>query len=613
MSESSFFARNKTAILAAVLTSASALGAFYYYTLLQASAPPSSEPSSKKKKSKKKKTTKDAGDGSAAAGSKSTNGDAKADTKTAPAAASAADTKVPYPVNAKGFPEITDELIAKLSDLEKEEWALSLKKAGNDKYKAEEFEDAITFYSAALQVKKDPVFYSNRSACYAALDKHEQVIEDATAAIEIKRDYVKCILRRANSYEALEKYPESMLDLTALTIFGGFNSKSVEQSLEKVLQKHSLKIVEANLKNRVPELPSASTIGSFFGTYVTETNPEGISEESTGADKFLFDALTNINANTIEGYEAADSLLNQAVEAYNVDSLTKESAEAATASIALEYLAAFNFMKNVPTDASKLIDQAIALKPRPRTYIMRALINADRSSFTEALADFELAQKPDPENGDVYYHLGQLYYLTSDLDKAEENFLKAKQYNPENLYAYIQLACIIYKKGNFAESELSFNEARLKFPTSPEILNYYGEILADHGDIEGAIKQYEIAARLQEALPNYSVGAVPLINKASLISREGPEKLVEAEELLTKACELDPKSEIARISLAQVKLQTDKPEEAVALFEEGSDLARTFEEKVQATSFAEATKMQLKIKADPVLSAKVREYLAASM
>ena len=127
-----------------------------------------------------------------------------------------------------------------------------------------------------------------------------------------------------------------------------------------------------------------------------------------------------------------------------------------------------------------------------------------------------------------------MYYLTSDLDKAEENFLKAKQYNPENLYAYIQLACIIYKKGNFAESELSFNEARLKFPTSPEILNYYGEILADHGDIEGAIKQYEIAARLQEALPNYSVGAVPLINKASLISREGPEKLVEAEELLTK-------------------------------------------------------------------------------
>ncbi|GEQ72157.1 hypothetical protein JCM33374_g5843 [Metschnikowia sp. JCM 33374] len=607
MSESSFFAKNKTAILAALLASASAVGAYYYYAQLQATSP-SSDSASKKKKSKKKKTTKDSADAGSGSASKASNGEAKTESKSP-----VADAKVPYPVNSKGFPEITDELVAKLADSEKEEWALSLKKAGNDKYKAEEFEDAITFYSAALQVKKDPVFYSNRSACYAALDKHEQVIEDATAAINIKRDYVKCILRRANSYEALEKYPESMLDLTALTIFGGFNSKSVEQSLEKVLQKHSLKIVEANLKNRVPELPSASTIGSFFGTYVPETNPEGISEESTGGDKFLFDALANINANTVEGYEAADSLLNQAVEAYKIESLDDNSPEAATASIALEYLAAFKFMKNVPTEASDLIDKAISLKPRPRTYIMRALINADRSSFAEALEDFKLAQKPDPENGDVYYHLGQLYYLTSDLDKAEENFLKAKQYNPENLYAYIQLACIIYKKGKFEESEKSFNDARLKFPTSPEILNYYGEILADHGDIQGAIKQYEIAARLQEALPNYSVGAVPLINKASLISREGPEQLPLAEELLTKACELDPKSEIARISLAQVKLQTDKPEEAVALFEEGSELARTFEEKVQATSFAEATKMQLKIKADPVLSAKVREYLAASM
>ncbi|KAM9920943.1 hypothetical protein OXX59_006849 [Metschnikowia pulcherrima] len=593
MSESNFFARNKTALVAAVLASASAFGAYYYYAQLQATAP-SSEPASKKKKSKKKKS-KDAEPAKQEPFSENT----------------AVEANAPYPVDAKGFPQITDELISQLSDSDKEEWAFSLKKAGNDRYKAENFEDAITFYSAALKVKQDPVFYSNRSACYAALDKHEQVIEDATAAINIKRDYVKCILRRANSYEALEKYPESMLDLTALTIFGGFNSKSVEQSLEKVLQKHSLKLVEANLKNRVPELPSASTIGSFFGTYVPETNPEGISEESTGGDKFLFDALANVNANTIEGYEAADSLLNQAVEAYNVDSLTADSKEAATASIALEYLAAFKFMKNVPTEASELIDKAVTLKPRPRTYIMRALINADRSSFAEALADFERAQKPDPENGDVYYHLGQLYYLTSDLNKAEENFLKAKQYNPENLYAYIQLACIIYKQGKFEEAKQSFDEARLKFPTSPEILNYYGEILADHGDIQGAIKQYEIAARLQEALPNYSVGAVPLINKASLISREGVEQLPMAEELLTQACELDPKSEIARISLAQVKLQTDKPDEAVALFEEGSNLARTFEEKVQATSFAEATKMQLKIKADPVLSAKVREYLSA--
>lgn len=596
MSESNFFVRNKTAIATTLLVGASAGGAYYYYTQSQSDKPSVDPLTKSKKKSKKKKASKDA---------------AKADHDASPEVT--AEEPVPYPVNSKGYPEITDSIIAGLSEKQKEEWALALKKVGNDRYKAEDFEDAIIFYSAALQIKKDPVFYSNRSACYSALEKHEEVIKDASAAIDIKRDYVKCILRRANSYEVLEMYPEAMLDLTALTIFGGFSSKSVEQSLERVLQKHSLRIVEENLKNRVPELPSASTIGSFFGTYVSESNPEGISEESTGADKFLFDALTNINVNTPDSYEAADTLLNQAVEAYDVKKLTKDSEDAAKASIALEYFAAFKFMKNLPNEASDLISQAMSLKPRPRTYIMRALINADKSSFSEALADFDYAMKAEPKNGDVYYHLGQLYYLTSEFEKAKENFLKAKEFNPDNLYAYIQLACIIYKQGDFAGSEKSFTEAKLRFPTSPEILNYYGEILADHGDLAGAIKQYEIAARLQQALPNFSVGAIPLINKASLISRDGLEQLPLAEELLIKACELDPKSEIARISLAQVKLQREKPEEAVSLFEEGSNLARTIEEKVQATSFAEATKMQLRIKADPVLSAKVREYLADSM
>ncbi|WPK25035.1 hypothetical protein PUMCH_002334 [Australozyma saopauloensis] len=595
MSETSFFARNRTAIVASVVALAGVAGVYYLNKSLSVEQGPS-EPASKKKKNKKKKSAKESDASSSAE----------------PEKPKTAEAKPPYPVDANGFPAYSDDVIELLLSEDKEKWAQALKTAGNEKYKAQIFEDAIVFYSAALQIKKDPVFYSNRSACYAALNKHKEVIDDASAAIEIKRDYAKCILRRANSYEALEMYPEAMLDLTALTIFGGFNTRSVELSLEKVLQKHSIRIVEENMKNRVPELPSASTIGSFFGTYVPETSPEGISAESEIPDKYLYDALENINLNTAEGYEKADSFLNQALAAYNVDTLTAESPEAAKASIALEYVAAFQFMKNVPNEASELIEKAVALKPRARTYITRALINADRSSFTEALADFQRALDMNPENPDVYYHLGQMFYLTSDLDSARKNFEKAKEYNPENLYAYIQLACIIYKQGNFDEAEKAFTDARLKFPTSPEILNYYGEILADHNNIKGAIKQYEIAARLQDALPNYSVGAIPLINKASLISREGLEQLPIAEELLTKACELDPKSEIARISLAQVKLQTDKPEEAVELFEVGSQLARTFEEKVQATSFAEATKMQLRIKEDPVLSAKISEYLSAN-
>lgn len=591
---SNFFSRNKTLItIAAAIAGVSAVGALYVYSQPSSDSSVKDSAEKKKKKQKKKKSKSD-----------------DSETADEPKSSTVVNANKIYPVGKDGLPDISDEAIGKLSSKEQEEWALALKEDGNAEYKAKNFAPAIAYYSAALKLKVDPVFYSNRSACYAALEDHKNVIIDTTEAIKLKPDYTKCLLRRATSYEILENYEDAMFDLTALTIYGGFSNKSVEQVLERVLKKHSVKIVEENIKNRVLGLPSASTIGSFFGAFVVETNPEGVNEESTGNDKLLFDAVAQINLNTPEGYEEADKLIAEAVEGYKDVKVGSE--DAGKAAIALEYSATFKFLKNDPLSAAKDIGKAVELKPRARTYVIRALINADRTSYTEALADFDSAAALEPESGDAYYHLGQLYYLTGDLKKAQENFAKAKNFNPQNVYAYVQSACITYKDGDTKEAEDKFTEAKLKFPTSPEIPNYYGEVLSDRGDIPAALKQFETAARLQKALPNYSVGALPLVNQASLISREGPERFEEAEELLVEACKLDPKSELARISLAQLKLQKEEVDEAIELFEESSNLARTIEEKVQATSFAEATKMQKRIKQDPILTAKIAEVMRQS-
>jgi import receptor subunit TOM70 len=586
-----FFIKNKTAIIVTALTAFSAAGAYYYYTQQQQTSstgksdkPSGQDSTSTKKKSKKSKKSKATPEPSASAQDEKSASSAK------------------YPTNGQGLPTLTEDVISKLSDAEKEEWAMQLKEDGNNEFKNKEYKRAIEFYSAALDLKHDPIYYSNRSACYAALEDHDNVIKDTTEAIKMKPDYTKCILRRATSYEVLEQYEDAMFDLTALTIYGGFSNKSIEQVLERVLRKHSIKIVEQ--KPKTLALPSAATIGSFFGAFVEETEPEGINESSEGGAKFLYEALQKINANTQNGYEEADTLINQAVSSLEDSDPVK--------AVALEYLAAFQFLKNDPSSAFASIEKAIALKPRARSYVFRALINADKSSYDAALKDFKTAEDLDPECPDIFYHLGQLYYLTGDLTNAETNFNKAKDLHPDNVYAYIQLACITYKNGQIDSANEKFTEAKLKFPTSPEVPNYYGEILADKGDIQGACKQFEIASRLQEKLDRFSVGALPLINEATVISRESLEKIGEAEELLTKACAIDPKSELARISLAQIKLQKDEVDDAVVLFEESSDLARSIEEKIQATSFAEATKMQKRIKNDPVLNNKIAELMRGS-
>ncbi|EDK46929.1 hypothetical protein LELG_05110 [Lodderomyces elongisporus NRRL YB-4239] len=607
-----FFIKNKTAIVATALAVTSAVGAYYYYSQQQSTSTSSSSSSKSKSDSVSDSAANDvSGPGSSSSASKNKKKKKKSKgTSASPEPETASSStehtkKSKYPVDSQGLPAITADVIAQISEAEKEEWALQLKEDGNTEFKNKKFEKAIAYYTAALELKKDPIFYSNRSACYAALDDHEKVIEDTTEAIKLKPDYTKCILRRATSYEVLEKYEDAMFDLTALTIYGGFSNKSVEQVLERVLRKHSIKIVDG--KKKIIALPSAATIGSFFGAFSEDPALEYLNDPSEGGEKFLYDALMKIKGNSRDGYEEADTLVNQAVGALTNDEQDEKKKE--SLAIALEYNAAFQFLKNDPTTAAELIDKAIALKPRPRAYVFRALINADRSSYEEALKDFKLAEELDPSSPDIFYHLGQLYYLTSDLANAEVNFNKAKALHPDNVYAYIQLACITYKNGQQEEAFEKFTEAKLKFPTSPEIPNYYGEILADKGDIPGALKQFDISARLQEKLDRFSVGALPLINQATVISRESLEKLPEAEQLLQKACELDPKSELARISLAQIKLQKDEVDDAIVLFEESCDLARSIEEKIQAVSFAEATKMQKRIKADPILTAKIAELM----
>ncbi|KAG5419491.1 TOM70 [Candida metapsilosis] len=583
MSES-FFIKNKTAIIVTALAVSSAVGAYLVYSSSTSKDLSGDGSTSSSKKNKKKKKSKGS--------SSSPDPESPSNHKKAPK----------YPVNSKGLPAITQDIIKTLSESDKEAWAVQLKEDGNTEFKNKSYESAIAYYSAALQLKEDPIYYSNRSACYAALEDHENVIKDTTAAINLKPDYTKCILRRATSYEILERYEDAMFDLTALTIYGGFSNKSVEQILERVLRKHSIKIVDQ--KEKILALPSAATIGSFFGAFADETNLVGVDENAEGGGKFLYDALAKIKENTSDGYDEADSLVNQAVAALEKDSSRKE-----TYAIALEYASAFRFLKNDPATAADLINKSISIHPRPRAYVYRALINADKSSYDEALKDFALAEKLEPNSPDIFYHLGQLHYLTGDLANAEVNFKKAKALNPENVYAYIQLACITYKNGHQAEADEKFTEAKLKFPTSPEIPNYYGEILADKGDIPTALRQFDVSARLQERLNRFSVGALPLINKATVISRESLEKIDEAEELLTKACQLDSKSELARISLAQIKLQKDEVDDAIVLFEESCDLARSIEEKIQAISFAEATKMQKRIKNDPILTAKIAELM----
>jgi len=108
--------------------------------------------------------------------------------------------------------------------------ALDAKEEGNNLFRNKQYDEALEFYSKAItycpedEENKDNLatFYGNRSATYFTLDEHELVVEDCTAALQLKPDYVKVLARRMLSYEKLEKYEEALTG-TLHNIFATLN------------------------------------------------------------------------------------------------------------------------------------------------------------------------------------------------------------------------------------------------------------------------------------------------------------------------------------------------------------------------------------------------------
>ncbi|XP_077992499.1 uncharacterized protein LOC144446576 [Glandiceps talaboti] len=117
--------------------------------------------------------------------------------------------------------ECLKELEANMTDEEKEirkDEAQELKNKGNEFYKNEEYGEAIDAYTNALLTcplcykKERAIMYSNRAACHLRMDENEEAIVDCSKALELHSVYVKALLRRAQTYEKVDKLDEALED-----------------------------------------------------------------------------------------------------------------------------------------------------------------------------------------------------------------------------------------------------------------------------------------------------------------------------------------------------------------------------------------------------------------
>ncbi|KAK6599559.1 mitochondrial import receptor subunit tom-70 [Botrytis cinerea] len=458
------------------------------------------------------------------------------------------------------LPEVDENTVGSLSDQQRKDYAAKLK-------------------AAAILCKPDPIFYSNRAACYNALGEFEKVIEDTTAAINLDSGYVKALNRRANAYEHTEKFSEALLDFTASCIIDGFRNEQSAQSVERLLKKVAESKAKVILEAKDKKLPSPTFVTNYLQSFRSKPAPAGLEDsaelsEETGKGQLQL-GLRAMAKKTNEGYEDASAAFEKALD---LGDLGEHEA------FAYNMRGTFRYLRGVQIDALSDLSKSIELSPDyTQSYIKRASMHLELGDKDAAAADFDKAMEQHDDDPDIYYHRAQLNFILGELSQAAKDYQKSIDLDRDFIFSHIQLGVTQYKMGSTASSMGTFRRTIKAFEDVPDAYNYYGELLLDQQKYDEAISQFEKAVELEKQTKPLGMSVLPLINKA-LALFQWKQDFSEAEKLCEKALIIDPECDIAVATMAQLLLQTRQAE-----------LSRTEGEIVNALSYAEATRTQLEV------------------
>ncbi|KAJ7485131.1 hypothetical protein B0H11DRAFT_2018236 [Mycena galericulata] len=475
--------------------------------------------------------------------------------------------------------------------------AATFKTKGNAAYSNKKFAVAANLYTLAIDVspKPEPVYYSNRAACYVNMTppKHELVVQDCDEALKLDPNYVKALNRRAMALEGLHRYIEALRDFTAATILDKFTNQNAAQSVERVLKKLTTEKSADILAKREPRLPSFTFISAYFAAFRTRPPPD-FGESPTTGESTLTLALQALAA---EDYPHAVSFVNEALE----QDISSEQGRAE----ALNLRGTFKFLMGDVEGAKADLQESIRLAPSlTQSLVKVASVHMEQGDPAKAFECFDEAIRQNPADPDIYYHRGQVLFIMSEFGDAAENYTKSTELDDQFVFSHIQLAVAQYKSGNLANSMATFRRTLKAFPTRSEPQNYYGELLLDQQRFADAVEKFERAVELEKLKSPPNV--LPLVNKG-LALYQWKQDVGAAERCCNEALRLDAECEAAVATLAQLSLQQGKIEKAVEMFARQAELARSEPELVNALTYQYASAAQLEFMRNyPSMAAELR-------
>ncbi|HEC92099.1 MAG TPA: tetratricopeptide repeat protein, partial [Candidatus Atribacteria bacterium] len=120
------------------------------------------------------------------------------------------------------------------------------------------------------------------------------------------------------------------------------------------------------------------------------------------------------------------------------------------------------------------------------------------NQLDEAQKELILVANLEPDNSEVYYQVGELFYLRNLTENAVAYFQKALRLNPQHSESHYYLGVIYHRVGKLEEAQTELTKAIQYNPKNYKAHLYLGLVYKTLGQYDTASKEFEIASRDSE-------------------------------------------------------------------------------------------------------------------
>ncbi|RCJ17780.1 protein kinase [Nostoc minutum NIES-26] len=352
--------------------------------------------------------------------------------------------------------------------------ATELSKQGNTLFELQRYQDALTAYQKAVDVRPDYAQgWNGQAKTLSALKRYKEALSAYDKAIQIQPEYVEAWSGRGFALQSLQRYPEAIA------------------SFDKALKLH----------NDYPEVWNAK--GEVYSSLKQYDNAIKSYDKAIEFKPDYYDSWyrKGLALHNIKQYE-------EAIAAYDKALGIKPDFEQA-------WYNRGNALVNLNRyeDAFVAYDKAVQYEPQYYLgWLSRGNVLVTLRRYPEAIESFNQVIKYNPNNYQAWYNRGWALHQTQRYEEAVQSYSKASAIEPKDYQVWYNMGNSQFNLQKYEAAIASYNKAVRYQPDSYETWYSRGNAFLNLKRYKDAIASYDKALKYK---PDYQQ-AINARNEAQL-------------------------------------------------------------------------------------------------